>query len=79
MLVYSFDDGLRATILLDGFDNALRDTMLVEWRIGSLIGFARRRLSQCFTCRNAGRMGSRFARRFRSSYLIGFRTGIVVE
>jgi len=79
MLVYGFHDGLRATMLRDGFDNGLRDTMLVERPVGSLIGFAGRRLSQRFACLKARRMGRRIARRFRSSYLIGFRTGIVVE
>ena len=48
MLVDSCSDGLCAAILHHGFDNGLRNTMLIEWRVGSLIDSARRRLSLWF-------------------------------
>ena len=45
MLVDSCSDSLHAAILHHDFDNGLRDAMLVEWRVGSLIDSARQQLS----------------------------------
>jgi len=64
MLVDSCSDGLRAAILHHDFDNGLRDAMLVEWRVGSLIDSARQRLSLRFARRDTSpRRSLRFARR----------------
>jgi len=64
MLVDSCSDGLRAAILHHDFDNGLRDAMLVEWRVGSLIDSARQRLSLPFARRDTSpRLSLRFARR----------------
>jgi len=48
MLVDSCSDSLCAAILHHGFDNGLRDAMLIEWRVGWLIDSTRRRLSLRF-------------------------------
>jgi len=64
MLVDSCSDGLHAAILHHGFDNGLRDTMLVECLVGSLIDSAHQRLSLRFARRDTSpRLSLRFARR----------------
>ena len=49
MLIDSCSDGFCTAILHHGFDNGLRNTMLIEWRMGSLIDSARQRLFLRFT------------------------------
>jgi len=63
MLVDSYSNGLRAAILHHGFDNGLRDAMLVEWHVGSLIDSAHQRLSLQFARHDTSpRLSLRFAR-----------------
>jgi len=64
MLVDSCSDGLRAAILHHDFDKGLRDAMLVEWHVGSLIDSTRQQLSLRFArCDTSPQLSLLFARR----------------